>query len=513
MGAGALLRTGERGKPSLVARAALPVTVVTLLAVGFGSSASQAAPKSPLPVSPVSAGVLVAQAVHNGTLVPDIGIPYPGDPEIFPNVRASNNGNQPANENPVAANPLNDDQIASGANDYNCPSIQGFYASEDEGFSWPHQHCMSTLPGLSGFGDPVVAYDTSGNLYAFGIDATGSLTDGVIAMQKSSDNGATWSATTATVGATFANGLTDKEWIEADETLSSPFAGCLYMSITQFSSDFNTIQISVSHSCDGGVTWTTTFPGAAQNFPAVDQFSDLAVGRDGTVYVTWMHCVANGPAGDCGDTTATMMFSKSTNGGNTWSAPVPISTPRLAPDACFCAFYGSLPNTSERVSNIPVIDVDRSGGPHNGRLFITQYTWTGAYMKVQMVTSEDGGATWGAPKDVAPASNTHDQFFPWIASNPVNGMVAITWLDRRDDPANVKYAPWARFYKVPHAPFQKQFALSAVLSDPFKDGFGGSFMGDYNVSDWSSVALHLQYCSTLFNSTCQDTWTGVDFGD
>jgi hypothetical protein len=55
-----------------------------------------------------------------------------------------------------------------------------------------------------------------------------------------------------------------------------------------------------------------------QLFPTVDQFSDLAIGRDGTVYVSWMRCTANEPTGDCGGTTATSLLSKSTDGGNIW---------------------------------------------------------------------------------------------------------------------------------------------------------------------------------------------------
>jgi hypothetical protein len=94
---------------------------------------------------------------------------------------------------------------------------------------------------------------------------------------------------------------------------------------------------------------------ATQIFPNVDTFTDLAIGTDGAVYVSWMRCTANGPNGDCGDTTATFYFAKSTDGGNTWSAPTKIVSAHLAPDPNFCCFYGALPNTDERMSDIPVI--------------------------------------------------------------------------------------------------------------------------------------------------------------
>src|SRR5207247_9025076 len=141
----------------------------------------------------------------------------------------------------------------------------------------------------------------------------------------------------------------------------------------------------------------------------VRQVSDRALGDDGTVYASWIKCVANGPAGDCGNTNATVEFSKSTNGGNTWSTPVAVHTAKLAPDSCFCAFYGNVPATSDRVSNIPTIDLDGSGN-----LYIADYNYTGTFMQGRVSKSTDGGTTWGSPVLIN-AAKTTDQFFHWIA--------------------------------------------------------------------------------------------------
>ena len=62
--------------------------------------------------------------------------------------------------------------------------------------------------------------------------------------------------------------------------------------------------------------------GEAANF----QTGPIAV--DGTIYLTWMRCVANGPANDCGGTRVTMMISRSTDGGNTWSHPAAFARPK-----------------------------------------------------------------------------------------------------------------------------------------------------------------------------------------
>src|ERR1022692_672593 len=393
---------------------------------------------------PYSGGVLVARAIRSGllqrpgqsgpsnlTINPDINC-SPA-PCVLPNVQASGIGTAPANETPIAVNPRNAKQLLTGANDYNCPNIQGFYTSGDGGSTWTRT-CMGNLSPGAGDGDPGVGYDLNGNAYITGID--GGTADGSdIIFEKSSNNGATWSAPAVAVKPLFGtSGLTDKDWLQIDVSPTSPRKNNLYISVTQFDSSSNTA-ISVSHSTNGGGTWSTVQVDTLQAYPAIDQFSDIAIAKNGTVYVSWMRCTANGKTGDCGGTTATLVISKSTNGGNTWSTPKTIATVNLAPDTCG-AFYGCLPNTNERVSNIPVIAVDNSTGPNAGHLYVVYYNWTGSQMKVYVTHSTDGGTTWSAGVAVAPATATHDQFFPWLNVS-ARGTVGVTWLDRRNDAANI----------------------------------------------------------------------------
>jgi len=259
----------------------------------------------------------------------------------------------------------------------------------------------------------------------------------------------------------------------------------------------------VSHSCDHNKTWVTKVVDTKQIFPnSVDQFSDLAIGKDGTVYVSWLRCPANGSAGDCGGTVSKLLFSKSTDGGNTWSAPVTIATPTLAPDACFCAFYGSLPNTSERVSDIPAIAIDNSSGANAGHLYVVYYSWTGTQLKV-LVSHSTNGTTWSAGVPVAPSSATHDQFFPWL-NVASNGEVAVTWLDRRNDPANLKYDAFATGSTNGGTSFLGNIKLTSVMSNPLNDGFGGAFMGDYTGNTIAGATLYVSWMDTRNGSFSQD---------
>jgi hypothetical protein len=176
----------------------------------------------------VSAGVQNVVAFHqSGATVPRTAPAIP-NPVVLPNVRVSNNGTSPSDETPIAVNPLSNLQLESGANDYNCASVQGFYNSDDGGNTWPHQHCMTVLANKVGDGDPNVAYGLDGTAYILGIQSTSSLTNAVIAFQKSTDNGVSWSTVAAGPTPFYANGFTDKNWTEIDHTADSPFAGCIF---------------------------------------------------------------------------------------------------------------------------------------------------------------------------------------------------------------------------------------------------------------------------------------------
>lgn len=109
-----------------------------------------------------------------------------------------------------------------------------------------------------------------------------------------------------------------------------------------------------------------------------------------------------------------MELSTSSDGGNTWSAPVQIASVRLTPDT-YNGFNGCVPNTRERVSNIPALGIDNSSGTHAGHLPAVMYSWTGSYMRVQVATSTNRGVTWSTSVPVAPSTDTHDQFFPWLS--------------------------------------------------------------------------------------------------
>ena len=458
--------------------------------------------QSKLDKSPLSGGLLAAKAFKEGRIhfQPATTLGHSPDltcspaPCAFPNVDASEGTSAPVNEHPIAANPNNAQQMLTGGNDYNCGNIQGFFATNDGGSTWNHV-CS---PGTGGEGDPVVGYDLNNVAYAGGIQS-GSIVDFI-----STDNGAHWGSPIKVIGAQL--GYTaDKPWMEIDVNPASPLKNAIYVSSTQFSSASDS-QIWVSHSTDGGHTWTSKAIDPLQHYPTfVDQFSDIAIGSDGAVYVTWIRCPANGPTGDCGSTKTNVLLSKSTDGGNTWSNAVTVAQITMVPDSCG-AFYGCLPNTFERVSNIPANAATGSG--NTTKVYVNFYNWTGTQMQSLVATSTNGGSTFGAPVRVT-TSTKGDEFFTWI-NLAKNGRIGVTWLDRRNDPANVSYQPFFAFSTNGGATFSASHALSTTKSNPNSDGFGGSFMGDYRTHVWNGKAVYADWMDTR-TGTSQDEIGGVQF--
>jgi len=241
-----------------------------------------------------------------------------------------------------------------------------------------------------------------------------------------------------------------------------------------------------------------------QTFPNnVDQFTDLAIGADGIVYVSWLRCPA--VSGECAGQASQLLLSKSSDGGNTWSSPVTIATPTLSPDPCACAFWGGLPNTSERMTDIPVNAVFGKG--NTAKVYVTFYNWNGSQMQVYLATSTNGGASFGTPVRVN-NSNHGDQFFPWV-NLAANGAIAVTWLDRRNDPSNLTYQPWVAV-STDAVHFIGNGALSTSQSNPLDDGFGGFFMGDYRTHVFNGRKLFAAWMD-MRTGTSRDEVGGAQF--
>lgn len=401
--------------------------------------------------------------VRYNTADPDHPLSCSPAPCVLPPTQGSE-GSKNATDTPIVADPLNSLNLLLGSFDGNCPSpgAAGFHLSSDGGATWS-RYCMPIINDFHGRtyvpgGQPMVGYDRNGTAYiGSGYTDSDGMGYTLIAVQKKLTDG-NWSQPVIALGDGYLSPFYG--WLAVDMGTQSPRVNSLYLSAV-VSNQQNKHQVVVAHSYDGGKTWTTVKVAPVQAAPTCDLYTGTTVGNDGTVQVTWMYlndCTPN----DKGD----MLFSKSNDGGNTWSAPVLMGT----------VLQSEIPNSNVPVTNYPAIGVDNSNGPYAGNLYVVMYNWTGTFMQVQVVRSTDGGNTWSKPAPVAPGI-THDQFLPWISVSPT-GLVGVSWLDRRNDPKNVNYQAFAAISADGGKSFQPNIQLTTAFSFPVIG------MGNYTGDTW-----------------------------
>ncbi|HKV28444.1 MAG TPA: sialidase family protein [Candidatus Acidoferrales bacterium] len=325
------------------------------------------------------------------------------------------------NEPSIAVNPNHFQQIVAA---YQVRAAAAY--STDAGEHWalasgaaPEDYSVS--------GDVSVTFDNGGRAFLcyIAFDKLGTenywahnATRNGIFVRRSLDGGKTWNAKASSVishptepGIPFE----DKPYIVADTNPKSPHAGNLYVGWTQFTLAKSAILFS--RSTDDGDTWSAPIEiSSHEGLPrddngAVEGFSG-AVASDGTLYVVW----ADG---------ANIAFTYSKDGGQTFAPS------REVLDVAPLYFKVS---SVDRANGFPQIALDAT----TGRLFISWSDYRNGDVDIFVSTSEDSGTSWSSAIRVNsdPIHNGSDQFFQWLAVDPVTGAAYVIFYDRRDDPKN-----------------------------------------------------------------------------
>ncbi len=243
-------------------------------------------------------------------------------PPVIPppaNIDVSND-NHVQQETSIDVNPLNPQNLVAAAIDSSNGSqnasgfaVNGYY-SRDGGNTWAGSGRLPLDVQGQHFelsADPSVAFDGRGNVYV----VYNAVNEGYFFGNKGV--GAIAVAKSTDGGATFTqvtavefNPNTDHPKIAVDKDPASPYRDDIYVTWEHFFSASNAhFSILRSRSTDGGLTWSA--PADVSDDPGQTWWNATAVGPEGNVYATWMGAI--NPAGG-----ATQFVDRSTDGGLTF---------------------------------------------------------------------------------------------------------------------------------------------------------------------------------------------------
>ncbi len=378
----------------------------------------------------------------------------------------------------IAVDPNNPSYlIASSNNITGSGRLKQFYSS-DGGMSWN----TTELPlddGAAFHSDPAVAWSSDGAAWSgtLGIAFSGAVK---VQMYKSADRGATWTF----AGSVSTGTDNDKELIWVDNHPSSPYKDNIYVawdqvgrgirfarstdngatwsSVMSLSNDgaigthlttgpsgelfvawpdVNSRQIRVRKSTDGGATFgpvtviATTNDAYEVSIPAMCErkvliYVTVAVdrssgARSGHAYAVWTD--RNGSAEDPGcsgvasASNSNIFFSRSADGGSTWSTPTVIH---------------SDPPRSDQFN--PWMDVDPTSGGIHVAYYDSRDDSDRRTTRLYYIHSEDGGTTWvdetqvaAAPTDESGPAADANQYGDYNGLAVFQAVAHPSWTDRR----------------------------------------------------------------------------------
>lgn len=317
------------------------------------------------------------------------------------------------NETSIEYNPVNPNILIAGSNGSG-GQRQAF--STDGGVSWT---ATGALPSTCC--DPAMDWSPNG---AFAYTATLGTGGGCgfslcTQIYSSDNNGATW---LGPVNVSTAS--SDKEFIHVDKSPTSPFFGKIYVTWHQG----NVMQfVRSTNETPGSLAFATPVSFAAEERGIG---SDITTDEQGRIYYVYPSLTTN---------SAEIRVLRSTDGGATF-------TPSVQVYDLWGRFDFSIPSMETRRAFIYVAaDVDMSGGPNDGRVYVAftdkhpssppedggtaaqNHGW------IRVAYSDNQGATWQVattPHSEADIA-TVDRYHPWLDVDD-NGVVHIAFYDTRN---------------------------------------------------------------------------------
>ncbi|MDX2361954.1 MAG: T9SS type A sorting domain-containing protein [Crocinitomicaceae bacterium] len=340
------------------------------------------------------------------------------------------------------------------------------------------------------WGDPVIDVDTAGHFYFFHLSNPASGSW----IDRIVCQKSTDNGVTWNDGSfTGLNGVKaqDKQWSIIDENTNT-----IYLSWTQFDeygseNPAHFSNIMFSKSTDGGITWTPALK--------INDIDGDCIDGDNTVEGATPALGPNGEiyvswAGPNG-----IVFKKSLDQGATWSTEIAV-------DSMPSGWDYAIPGLS-RANGLPITKCDLSGGPNHGTIYIN---WSdqrnGANdTDVWLAKSTDGGDTWTDPTRVNTDGAGNQQFFSWMDIDQTNGQLWFVFYDRRNYTDTQTDVFLAHSYDG-----GSTFSNMPISESPFVPQ-SGVFFGDYtNISVYDNIVRPIW---TRLDSGNLSVWTNVTSAD
>lgn len=312
----------------------------------------------------------------------------------------------------ITRHPWDSNILFVSANTINLSSgfiSEGIYVSTDGGATWFGSDTCNGSPITFHRGDPGIAIDKNGRFLLIRLGFTPGLYS-----HYSTDNGLNWSGQK-----TVATNDQDRATLISDVNPSSSFYGRSYAVWVRFAPPY---PVFYSFTDDGGDNWSA--PAQINNPGQRGQGGEVALGPNGSINVCWAAVISASPF-----TEDFAGFASSTDGGASWNVT------ENAFDMNGIA--GTFPQKANiRVNGLPRLDVDNSGGPRNGWIYIatTQRNLApaGSDPDIILHRSTNGGQSWspGIRVNQDTPNNGKFQYFPAVHVDDGGGVNVLYYDDR-----------------------------------------------------------------------------------
>ncbi len=400
-------------------------------------------------------------------------------------------------------------------------SLSGYYRSTDGGTTWTG----GLLPTGSGYvpgGDPSLDYGpgrcADGTFsWACGVvvyyaslgDPFPEFAGEQVLINRSYDDGTTWSPPSLATSTDNKSNFDDHEWIAVDR--SAAHFGRLYLFWAVYCntcSGNGNVKLYVAHSDDEGRTFAPAVKVGGTAFNLVQgqrETGQLAVSSTGIVEAFWPD-----HADSKGKYPTMQVVAVSTDGGNSFTAPIPISQvtdyPLTGTPFDVVDLFNRVPGMSARVDCYPHPGAD----PSSARVYVVWCDFAGSVGVVKAAYSTNG-VDWTNLGTIASVSG-RNAFFPAVDVAP-NGTVAVTFdaltAPPADDPWSTGVQVYDNYYVESTdggASFTAPLRVSSRSSNPDASSYNNlmeQFIGDYIDIVAGPTQAYLVWTDARDASRCQ----------